>query len=160
MIGHAGPSRYLAGTTTLGGQASTQARDFFTVETIPTAGLPEWIRQILPKLLRLTRIGDNWDSYGSLPPSADLAKTIIESLHFTEVLTLPPPEVVPAAGGGLQLEWYMGARELEIEYDKTGCVAYLKTDRERNTEEEDRIALDPEGKGKVRELLNWVGEMA
>jgi hypothetical protein len=94
----------------------------------------------------------NWDSYGSPPPSLALVKGVVRWLRLAEKETLPEPEVVPASAGGIQLEWYLGKRELEIEFTATGQIEYLRSDNERQEEKEDVIKnLDD-----LRSLLGWL----
>lgn len=123
-----------------------------TMDVIPTSDLPPWLRASLPRLLRLCDMNPNWDSYGSLPPSMALVKSIVKSLRLAEKETLPEPKVVPTSSGGIQLEWYLGKRELEIEFTPTGQIEYLRSDNERNEEKEDVIKdLDD-----LRCLLAWL----
>ncbi|GEM_PF-1759293 len=123
-----------------------------TMDVIPTSDLPAWLRICLPRLLRLCSLTPNWDSYGSPPPTLALVKGVVSWLRFAEKETLPEPEVVPASGGGIQLEWYLGRRELEIEFTPTGQIEYLRSDNEHNEEKEDVIKdLDD-----LRSLLGWL----
>jgi len=110
--------------------------DRSTVAVIQTGDLPSWLRACLPRLLRLCDLKPNWDSYGSPPPSLALVKGVVRWLRLAEKETLPKPEVVPASGGGVQLEWYLGKRELELEFAATGHIEYLRTDNERREEKE------------------------
>jgi len=81
-----------------------------------------------------------------------LVKSIVKSLRLAEKETLPEPKVVPTSSGGIQLEWYLGKRELEIEFTPTGQIEYLRSDNERNEEKEDVIKdLDD-----LRCLLAWL----
>ncbi len=126
--------------------------DRSTVEVIPTRDLPSWLRASLPRLLRLCDMQPDWDSYGSPPPSFALVKDIAGWLRLAEKETLPEPEVVPTSSGGIQLEWYLGKRELEIEFTTNGQLEYLRSDNERREEEEDIIKdLDD-----LRSLLEWL----
>jgi hypothetical protein len=123
-----------------------------TLDVILTNDLPPWLRTSLPRLLRLCALEFNWDSYGSPPPSLALVKGIVRLLQLAEKETLPEPEVVPASAGGIQLEWYLGKRELEIEFTATGQIEYLRSDKERREEKEDVIKdLDD-----LRSLLGWL----
>ena len=123
-----------------------------TMDVIPTSDLPAWLRASVARLLRLCALEFNWDSYGSPPPSLALVKNVISWLRFAEKETLPEPEVVPASAGGIQLEWYLGKRELEIEFTATGQIEYLRSDKERREEKEDVIKdLDD-----LRSLLGWL----
>jgi len=130
----------------------SEGEESSTMDVILTSDLPEWLRASLPRLLRLCDMEPNWDSYGSSPPSLRLIKRIVRSLRLAEIETFPEPEVVPANGGGVQLEWYLGKRELELEFTATGHIEYLRTDNERREEKEGVIKdLDD-----LRSLLGWV----
>lgn len=123
-----------------------------TMDVILTNELPAWLRASLPRLLRLCHMQFNWDSYGSPPPSLALVKGVVRWLCLAEKETFPEPEVVPASAGGIQLEWYLGKRELEIEFTATGQIEYLRSDNERREEKEDVIKnLDD-----LRSLLGWL----
>ena len=65
-----------------------------------------------------------WDGYGSpsLTPSA--LRTAAYLVTQVEILE-SPPHVAPVPGGGIQLEWTLGDRELEIEVTPEGDVLYL-----------------------------------
>jgi len=123
-----------------------------TMDAIPTGDLPAWLRASAARLLRLCGLKPNWDSYGSPPPSLALVKGIVRLLQLAEKETLPEPEVVPASGGGIQLEWYLGRRELEIEFTGTGQIEYLRSDNERQEEKED-VVKDIDD---LRCLLGWL----
>jgi len=114
----------------------SQEEESATTPTIPIDELAPWVRQSLPKLLQLCRLGQNWDSYGGIPPSRKSVHPIVRLLQFTEIEDLPQPEVVPTSEGGFQLEWYMGNHELEIELHRDGAVEFLASDIENGTERE------------------------
>lgn len=87
----------------------------------------------LVSLNRLRELEEDWDSYGSVPPSLDLI-AVAESLllwvgqHLAPFL--PPPHVTAVSGGGIQFEWRRGARELEIEFgplDEGLSIEYLRS---------------------------------
>jgi len=63
------------------------------------------------------------------------------------------PRVIPVSGGGVQLEWSFGVREIEIEVDDDGLVEYLKTERGRPIEESQIGLADLTG---IRSLLMWL----
>ncbi len=123
-----------------------------TVFTVPTEGIPSWIRRTVPQLLRLSSLNVNWDSYGGIAPSLEKLEAVIDLLCYTEIDTFPEPVVVPGSNGEIQLEWYLGNRELEIEFGSTGRLEFLRTDNESGSEDEGVV----EDLDTLRRLLMWV----
>ena len=124
-----------------------------TVEAIPFAA---WVEDILPSLRAIEELPPNWDSYGSPPPPRQLTADILRVLHHTEFLSAPSPAVVPASGGGVQLEWATANRELEIDFSSGGKAQYLATDLSDGREFEG--SLEPRDYAGVRSLLSWLLE--
>ena len=87
--------------------------------------LSEWHRRVLAMILRLARLQQSWDTYGS--PKLQYAAQMVAS----DVVALlapaepPMPHVAPVPGGGLLFEWEFRNRLLEIEVLPDGAVAYL-----------------------------------
>ena len=125
-----------------------------TLESIRTDGLAEWIRNSVPRLLRLCNLEENWDARGSDAPTPSLVSSVVLLLRWSEIDRLAEPEIVPALGGGVQLEWYMGDRELELEFRTEGSVEYLKSDNASGTDTEGLI----ESLDDLRLCLAWVSE--
>ena len=87
----------------------------------------------LVSLNRLGELEEDWDSYGSVPPSLDLI-AVAESLlvwidrHLAPFLA--PPHITAVSGGGVQFAWQHGSRELEIELgplDEGLSIEYLRS---------------------------------
>ena len=110
-----------------------------------------WQIEGAKKILAFTNLSNNWDSYGSPPPTQDAATTAMELLTEVDIDYLVAPRVVPVSGGGLQLEWEVGTRGLELEILSDGSVEYLKTEQGEPCEEGciDTIAEE-------RSLLLWL----
>lgn len=120
-------------------------------EAIPIYGLSQWKLDAASHVLELGCLQQNWDSYGSPPPSQrviDKAIAIIQSIPFED---LPTPYVVPVAGGGIQFEWNISGRELEIEILPDGSAEYLKAERQSPLEE-GKVA----GFSNLILLLTWI----
>ena len=84
-------------------------------------------------LNRLRELEEDWDSYGSVPPSHDLLEVAESFVRATDWYFAPfllPPHITAVSGGGVQFEWHCGVRELEIEFgliDDGGLpVEYLR----------------------------------
>lgn len=81
----------------------------------PVFGMNEWQVEALKRLAGLTNLPANWDTYGSIPisdPVLDAATELVRGASFDAA---PIPRVVPVSGGGVQLEWSKGSRELDIQ---------------------------------------------
>jgi hypothetical protein len=76
---------------------------------------------------------------------------LIELLHRLTHRDLPPPHLSPVPGGGLQLEWELPPRGLELEVLPDGSVAFL-------TVENDVVQEGPLGEevGRLQELIGWL----
>jgi hypothetical protein len=68
-------------------------------------------------LVELTKLEHGWDGYGSIPPTTDAIRT---AAHL---------QVVPVAGGGLQLEIHAGGGDLEIEIQPDGSIHAISWSR-------------------------------
>lgn len=75
----------------------------------------------------LVRVGhfralqEDWNSYGSPPPSEGLIRFIegfLTASHRAFAPFLPVPYAVPVSGGGIKLSWRNGERELELEFSE------------------------------------------
>ena len=77
------------------------------------------------KLWTLSQLEKGWDGDKGEPLSqsvCDYAQFILETcLEFTEV----EPAIVPLSSGGVQLEWFAGDHEMEVEIEKVGKAIAL-----------------------------------
>jgi hypothetical protein len=78
--------------------------------------LNEWQLRVIRKIMALRGLPQGWNSYGSAPISDE---TIDEAVRLVGSNIFPPalgaPSVFPLSGGGIQLTWTMGSREVELE---------------------------------------------
>ena len=87
-------------------------------------------------LEQIRQLPDDWDSYGS-PRLSDEIYTnafafLCSLLNHEE---FPEPSIGPVSGGGVQFEWQMGGRELEIEFSEPSQNEFLKVYEDRRMEE-------------------------
>ena len=87
-------------------------------------------------LKEIRQLPDDWDSYGS-PRLSDEIYTnafafLCSLLNHEE---FPEPSIGPVSGGGVQFEWQMGGRELEIEFSEPSQNEFLKVYEDRRMEE-------------------------
>ena len=81
---------------------------------IPVAGLSEDQVKAIQKIAGFEQLPTNWDSYGSPRVSRAVIDSAID-LVLTTFDFVPMRRIVPVSGGGIQFDWEMGERELEIE---------------------------------------------
>lgn len=86
-----------------------------------------WFRQTLKRFLRLMALRDNWNGYGERAVHEDAVKRAMSVLREVGV-DGPPPDVVPTAEGGVQLEWAGAGWEIEVEVRPVGPAAVLIAD--------------------------------
>jgi hypothetical protein len=112
-------------------------------------------RAVEARTQRLLRLENDWDGYRSKSPAKRPANYGLRFLaDAIGVLSdfgieVPTPFVVPTPSGGMQLEWQVGKRELELEIPESGRFEFLAVNGEETTEGEASRWL------AVR-LLRWV----
>ncbi|MBM2847027.1 MAG: hypothetical protein HW407_2339 [Bacteroidetes bacterium] len=95
---------------------------------IPLTGLGQLQIQGIKRLITLRKLPENWDSYGSPPPTEPAVAVAIELLMALDFDELPSPRIIPVSGGGVQLEWDVESRGLELEALRDGSIRYLKVE--------------------------------
>src|SRR6266581_4828084 len=81
----------------------------------PVFGMNEWQVAALRRIAQLSNLPMNWDTYGSVPISETVLDVASELVRGASFDAAPAPRVVPVSGGGIQLEWQSGDRELDIQ---------------------------------------------
>ena len=107
----------------------------------------------LTALNQLRALPVNWSGYGAIPIDHQViraAKDFILTLPSDIITT---PKVVPMTRGRLQFEWHRGSRSLEIEFESSDQLHFLKWDSDVNIEEENVIPVDDTG--TIHALLRW-----
>lgn len=89
-----------------------------------TAQVSPWQEEAARKILGFKDLPENWDSYGSQPPTEIVRHKAIEF-----VLMVPPekpqPRILALSGGAIQLEWRKRGRGVQIEFLPDGSIEYL-----------------------------------
>jgi len=93
-----------------------------------------WLDECLKRVDDLARMPMGWDSYGSPAIAQAALETIVELLHKLALLSAPKPHIAPISGGGLQLDWTVNNRELEIGVRATGRLEYLIVEDDESLE--------------------------
>jgi len=115
--------------------------------------LSQWQIDAIRKIFQLLALDSDWDSYGSPPPSEVAVKAAVRLILGIDIDYFVSPRIVPVSGGGVQLEWSLGTREVEIEIDNEGSAEYLKSSKGKPIEE-GPISLGD--LTEMRSLLTWL----
>jgi hypothetical protein len=118
---------------------------------IPTRALSQWQIEGIKRLNKVLSLPENWDGYGSRPPTQAAANTAMDLIISINIDDLVPLRVVPVSGGGIQLEWETSTRALELEILDGGTIEYLKTEDGTPVDEGHMHRID-----QVRPLLSWL----
>jgi hypothetical protein len=76
-----------------------------------------WKRVVVDRLNHLVGLPKNWNGYGATAVKFDTASFALKLLESAFDADAPPPQIVPGARGGLQIEWHLprGSIELDVE---------------------------------------------
>jgi hypothetical protein len=117
--------------------------------------------KVFKKIGQITKLGKNWDSFGSHPIEMECIKITVRILlaiiEWQESINLdiPAPFVVPTPDGGIQFEWKNKKKYLEIAMlPNISDVEFLAIEKvaEGDLELEGVIKSDNE----IKELLHWL----
>jgi len=87
----------------------------------------KWMPNVHDKIRIIAALQDDWDGDNSpalLPIMKENAMKFLH--HIRNIEGLPEPEVCLISGGGLQIEWCVEGRELEVEFMRFDVIDYLK----------------------------------
>lgn len=117
---------------------------------------PTWQTSVAEKISSYRLLPNNWNSYGSPPPSSF---AIQKALSFVTRLMnekQPRPRVTPVSGGGIQFEWTLGERQIEVEFLRDGTIEYLLADTKIDSETTG--FFDDPSQVEVARLFSWLFE--
>jgi hypothetical protein len=98
----------------------------------------KWQLVVLTKILEYTNFAPDWDGYGSPSLKWDAGLFALAVLNQVMLRRTPIPQVVPAPGGGVQVEWH--DRQLDIELHVRGpydCELWIEDRRSGQTRSEE-----------------------
>jgi hypothetical protein len=121
-------------------------------EEVPLEVLSPKQADAMRRLGEIGRLAPNWDSYGSPPPSRIAIETVVDLLTSVDDRNLPPVRILPVSGGGVQLEWRLSNRELQLEISSDGTAQYLQIENGRPLKEDEVTPVVEH----VRSLLMWL----
>lgn len=81
-----------------------------------------WLRPVIEDLGSLSRLKENWDTYGAPRINDGCIKDALSLLKEVQGDSSPAPSCVPTSEGGIQLEWHRSSIDLEIEISPQGTV--------------------------------------
>lgn len=81
-----------------------------------------WIKAVNDQLNTLVALEENWDTYGSPPPTSKAVIHTQAVLRAVYAMDVPVPRVRGTSDGGVTIEWYHPSVELILEIDPTGTV--------------------------------------
>lgn len=114
----------------------------------------EWRDIVTARLAELERLAPGWDTEGGLPVArrhANRAMQFLVRLATDEATSLPVPDIVPLADGGVQLEWHVApGRRVDFVSDEDSEPMILVQDPSGFSETPVRL-IDISG---LRPLLN------
>jgi hypothetical protein len=111
---------------------------------------PTWQTSLVEKISSYRSLPQNWNSYGSPPPSPAAIQGAIWFITSMLDEKKPRPRVTPVSGGGIQFEWAFGERQIEIEFLRDGTIA----DTKANDETPGRF--DRPSRIDIGRLLSWL----
>jgi len=129
---------------------SEEIENALTRHDLPLLLLSQNQIEAMRALNEITKLSQNWDSYGSPPPTILVIDLAIDVLTKIDHPSLPAASVVPTSGGGVQLEWSIGSRRFQLEILVDGSAEYLKIDETGPVEEGSLIPTDYD---KIRSIL-------
>lgn len=103
---------------------------------------PTWLVGVAAHCRQLTELPVNWDSYGAPPVNSITVQAAIALMERVAPIDLREPRIVPTAGGGLQFEWKIGDKELEVGFVGPAQVSVLYTDDQTGEELEYELVND------------------
>ncbi len=117
------------------------------VGATPVSLAPQWYRE----LVGIAALKENWDGYGSPRVNPTALEVARQLLSEAQQYGLSSPHIAPVTGGGVNIEWVVDERELEVEVLPTGAVEYLMSVGDDSWE--GQLDLNRQG---LEGLVSWV----
>ena len=120
---------------------------------VPLDSLSPNQAEAMRTLGELANLPQNWDGYGSPPPTRAALRLVMDVLLCIDDRSLPSARVVPVSSGGIQLEWRVSPRELQLEISGDGSAQYLQLENGLPLREEEMASLTMD---RARSLAIWL----
>ncbi len=95
---------------------------------VPVSDLSDLQLKVFKRLFGFRRLLHDWDSYGSSPPSETAINVATKIIKVIDSNRFSMPRINPVSGGGIQLEWDIDTREIEIEILEDGSMQFLRVE--------------------------------
>ena len=107
------------------------------------------------RLDQIAALEPNWDGRGAPPVDRALLRAVRAwSQDMPGWAFATPPAVVPLSSGGLQLEWRFADRLLELEFETSDQLHFLRWHPAREIDEEDTFPATD--RSRAEQLVAWV----
>jgi hypothetical protein len=103
---------------------------------------PRWLSDALGALIQLTRLPENWDSYGAARVRKSSVVPVIGLLLHVMRDDTPLPSFVPTNRGNILMEWHTRGVDLEVEAMGNGVCHVFFEDMHHGDEWEGDIRSD------------------
>ena len=102
-------------------QLSIRCRPMSLAEMVRELSSEPWFMSVFNRLHKFTALEENWDGYGGHRINSAAIMETFRTLYRV-ARGGPKPFVVPVNDGGIQIEWYCGDTEIEVEISASGRV--------------------------------------
>lgn len=127
----------------------------WSVDVVPTRTKAEWTSDLLRAVEELGRLESGWDGGRSPPISASVLETARRVLlGAASNNSAPAPHVAAVPGGGIQFEWHLSSRILELEILPSCDLSYLCVDGETEEEGTFKAEKSRHAEGLVKWLIS------
>lgn len=133
-------------------RATTKA--ISTRETLVGSENAVWKEAVFLRLGNLTRLSENWDSYGAKPVQRWSMLEAVRVLIDLMESDTPIPSIVPTPEGHVQLEWHTNGIDLEIEFVGPALIHVAYENMQTGEEWEGELTYD------LTRLLGFVKQLS
>jgi hypothetical protein len=111
------------------------------------------------KIDEIKELPENWNGYGSSGIDEGILKSVLsllEKLKNTRDIKLSIPFVCPVSGGGIQFEWSLGCKHLELEFSDNDTIVFLKEETVNDIPQMSSGEISANDMNEICLLLEWL----
>ncbi len=90
------------------------------------------LEYLIEETKRLLQIGQNWDSYGAMPPNNEAVGTALRFLLLAQGEDILPALPLPSAEGGVAFRFVADDKRALVEFLNSGAVEVMLYDKSGN----------------------------
>jgi hypothetical protein len=105
------------------------------------------------RLVELKQMPRGWDGDDACSIRGEILQTAWDFIQAIQPDFSGPFAIVPLSSGTIELEWAQGNRILQIEFETSDTIHYLKWDSDREMKDEGFFPSDD--MTKARSMLQW-----